>query len=63
MQECESQGEEARRERRGAHDTPSNMMVIESHCLFRGRQEICIVHNGETYRLRVTRNGKLILNK
>jgi len=28
-----------------------------------GSQEILIGHNGETYRLRITRNGKLILTK
>ncbi|MGQ9650878.1 MAG: hemin uptake protein HemP [Phycisphaerae bacterium] len=37
--------------------------MIDSYSLFRGRREICITHNGETYRLRVTRNGRLILNK
>ncbi len=37
--------------------------VIESATLFAGRREVDIRHGGETYRLRVTRNGKLILNK
>ena len=31
--------------------------------LFQGSQEILIGHNGETYRLRITKNGKLILTK
>ncbi len=31
--------------------------------LFQGRQEILIAHKGETYRLRITKNGKLILTK
>lgn len=31
--------------------------------LFQGNQEILIGHNGETYRLRITKNGKLILTK
>jgi hemin uptake protein HemP len=31
--------------------------------LFRGRQEVLITHNGDIYRLRITRNGKLILTK
>jgi len=31
--------------------------------LFRGRQEVLIAHGDETYRLRLTRNGKLILTK
>jgi hemin uptake protein HemP len=37
--------------------------VIESACLFAGRSEVEIHHAGEVYRLRLTRNGKLILNK
>lgn len=31
--------------------------------LFQGSQEIQISHNGENYRLRITKNGKLILTK
>ncbi|RPI61311.1 MAG: hemin uptake protein HemP [Planctomycetaceae bacterium] len=37
--------------------------VIESGYLFADRNEIQIRHEGQVYRLRVTRNGKLILNK
>ena len=37
--------------------------VIDSRELFRDRQEIQIRHQGELYRLRLTRNGRLILNK
>ena len=36
---------------------------IAADVLFRGRQEVLIRHQGEIYRLRITRNGKLILNK
>jgi len=36
---------------------------IDSRDLFRGRQEICIEHLGQVYRLRITRQGKLILTK
>lgn len=36
---------------------------IQSTDLFRGAQELEIEHVGEIYRLRLTRNGKLILNK
>ena len=36
---------------------------IPADLLFRGRQEILIDHSGEIYRLRITRNGKLILTK
>ena len=31
--------------------------------LFKGRREILIEHAGETYRLRITRRNKLILQK
>lgn len=31
--------------------------------LFQGRQEVLIAHQGETYRLRITKNSKLILTK
>ncbi len=37
--------------------------IIRAELLFQGSQEILIGHNGETYRLRITRNGKLILTK
>jgi hemin uptake protein HemP len=37
--------------------------VIPADLLFQGKQEVQIAHNGETYRLRITRNGKLILTK
>jgi hemin uptake protein HemP len=31
--------------------------------IFGGKQEVLIRHAGELYRLRLTRNGKLILHK
>ena len=37
--------------------------AVPADLLFRGRQEILIGHKGETYRLRITRNDKLILTK
>lgn len=37
--------------------------VFDSDCLFGELQEITICHNGECYRLRKTKTGKLILNK
>ena len=37
--------------------------VIPADLLFHGSQEILIGLNSETYRLRITRNGKLILTK
>lgn len=37
--------------------------IVQADRLFQGSQEILIGHNGDTYRLRITRNGKLILTK
>lgn len=36
---------------------------IESNLLLRGTREVLIRHGGEVYRLRHTRNDKLILTK
>lgn len=44
------------------HATPAPKQVT-SGVLFDGAQEIRIDHNGQEYRLRQTRNGKLILTK
>ena len=49
--------EEARTEDRAPRRT------IRSEDLLAGAREVVIVHNGEEYRLQVTRNGKLILIK
>ena len=37
--------------------------VVTSESLFRGTHEIGIEHEGSMYRLKITRQGKLILNK
>ena len=37
--------------------------VVTSESLFRGTHEIGIEHEGAMYRLKITRQGKLILNK
>jgi hemin uptake protein HemP len=37
--------------------------IIPADFLFQGSQEILISHKGEHYRLRITKNGKLILTK
>ena len=37
--------------------------VVTSESLFRGSREIGIEHEGSMYRLKITRQGKLILNK
>lgn len=42
---------------------PSPPTKVDSATLFAGWREVVIVHNGEEYRLRITRQEKLILNK
>lgn len=37
--------------------------VVSSETLLQGRTHVSIAHNGETYQLRATRLGKLILTK
>jgi hemin uptake protein HemP len=37
--------------------------IVESRELFRGGNEILIAHDGAIYRMKITRQGKLILNK
>ncbi|MBC7751762.1 MAG: hemin uptake protein HemP [Candidatus Saccharibacteria bacterium] len=37
--------------------------VLQSHHLFAFGKEIRILHEGEEYRLRLTRNNRLILTK
>jgi len=46
-------------------DDPSETSgrVVRSEALLQGHSHISIVHNGETYQLRATRLGKLILTK
>nr|WP_244598184.1 hemin uptake protein HemP [Pseudohoeflea suaedae] len=39
------------------------MKVVESRELFGRLSEIGIMHDGSLYRLKITRQGKLILNK
>ena len=38
-------------------------LAVDSHGLLQGRSEVLIRHGNETYRLRHTRNDKLILTK
>ncbi|AYG67026.1 MULTISPECIES: hemin uptake protein HemP [unclassified Rhizobium] len=37
--------------------------IVESADIFRGQTEIMIKHQGVIYRMKITRQGKLILNK
>lgn len=41
----------------------AGIRVVTSESLFRGTHEIGIEHSGAMYRLKITRQGKLILNK
>ena len=36
---------------------------VDSHSLLQGRNTLIIAHQGELYRLQLTRQGKLILTK
>ncbi|RFU48178.1 hemin uptake protein HemP [Paraburkholderia sp. DHOC27] len=49
-------------ERSRSAETGSAPTVL-SDTLLQGRSHVSIVHNGETYQLRATRLGKLILTK
>ncbi len=42
---------------------PKAARSLPSRSLFQGMREILIEHAGEVYRLRITRNDKLILTK
>ena len=42
---------------------PQPLREIDSLRLLQGQRELCIRHGNETYRLRHTRNDKLILTK
>lgn len=44
-------------------DSVQPVAVLDSQSLLRGEREVMIRHAGQTYRLRHTRNGKLILTK
>lgn len=45
------------------HTLASPARTLGSDSIFRGEREIGIEHHGALYRLKVTRQGKLILNK
>lgn len=47
----------------GSSHSPNVAPVMDSADLFRGEREVCIRHDGELYRLRITRRGRLILQK
>lgn len=49
--------------RTASRPTSRSPQLISSQTLFGARQELHIEHSGCLYRLRITRNGKLILTK
>jgi hemin uptake protein HemP len=48
---------------RRADESKELPKVVSAQELFAGAREICIEHAGEHYVLRITRRGKLILQK
>lgn len=48
---------------RPASATDTAMPIIDARALFGAAREIGIEHDGALYRLKITRQGKLILNK
>ena len=38
-------------------------VIVETAALFKGTDEVRLLHRGQEYRLRVTKQGKLILTK
>lgn len=46
-----------------AQNAPIAPPSIDSAALFAGSNELIIIHNGSPYRLRITRQDKLILTK
>jgi len=42
---------------------PENLPEYDTETLFAGRREIVIHHAGAAYRMKITKQGKLILNK
>lgn len=47
----------------GESDATAAPICMDSRSLFQGQREICIQHAGQIYRLRITRQSKLILTK
>ena len=42
---------------------PAGIQTLTTEVLFAGQEEIILLHNGAPYRLRITRQNKLILTK
>jgi hemin uptake protein HemP len=54
---------EAENEDRDDPPTGESQRVLKAEALFEGRREVWIELDGVRYRLRITRRGKLILQK
>ncbi len=52
-----------REESTGGATSPSSLREIDSSSLLKGEKEILIRHGAEIYRLKLTKNDKLILQK
>lgn len=50
-------------DRQSPADQRAETTVLHSHTLFAGLKEILIQHDGQQYRLQLTRSNKLILIK
>lgn len=50
-------------EKKTESNQQSSVQEIRSEELFRGKKQLVILHQGEHYRLTITRNDKLILQK
>ena len=47
----------------GRASSPENLPEYDTRTLFAGGREIVIHHAGAAYRMKITKQGKLILNK
>lgn len=48
---------------RAIADPPQREIIWDSRALLQAREQVTILHDGERYQLRRTRQGKLILTK
>lgn len=64
MNTRQPQGEPVKTEQPASDRSPgAQTLVLGSADLFAGTREVWIEHNGQLYRLQVTKAGKLILTK
>jgi hemin uptake protein HemP len=56
-------GEKTGPQQDAAKTMPSTPVRLDSANLFNGQDEVRLIHRGQEYRLRITRQGKLILTK